>query len=113
MCGVHDTMMQCVWELIMQYDAVLQRSLHGYRLQVAPLREGTVYCEQEACAAWRGCSSLTGRSPLTDREVGEGAAQRLLTRGGHVVAGVEVKGGESGEACQIEQPLVRGVVTVP
>jgi hypothetical protein len=24
---------------------LMQRSLHGYRLQVAPLREGTVYCE--------------------------------------------------------------------
>ena len=46
MCGVYDTTVQCVWELIMQYDAVLQRSSHGYRLQVAPLREGTVYCEQ-------------------------------------------------------------------
>jgi hypothetical protein len=45
-CGVYDTTVQCVWELIMQYDAVLQRSSHGYRLQVAPLREGTVYCEQ-------------------------------------------------------------------
>ena len=45
-CGVYDTTVQCVWELIMQYDAVLQRSLHGYRLQVAHLCEGTVYCEE-------------------------------------------------------------------
>ena len=46
MCGVYDATVQCVRELLMQYDAVLQRSLHGYRLQEAPLREGTVYCEQ-------------------------------------------------------------------
>jgi hypothetical protein len=45
-CGVYDTTVQCVWKLIMLYDAVLQWSLHGCRLQVAPLREGTVYCEQ-------------------------------------------------------------------
>ena len=61
-CGVYDTKIQCVWELIMQYDAVLQRSLHGYRLQVAPLREGTVYCAEETCAEGRHGSSLAGRS---------------------------------------------------
>jgi hypothetical protein len=110
-CRVYDTTVRCVWELIMQYNAVLQRSLHGYRLQVAPLREGTEYCEKEVCADGQLDSGLAGCSPSVDRKVGEGGAQRLLARIGHVGAVLEEHEGESGEASQLAQPLVRDVVT--
>ena len=97
----------CLW-----ITMLLQLSLHTTRFQAAPPREGTAYCEEEACAKGRHGSSLTGCSSFTDREVGEGGAQRLLPHGGHVAAAVEGEGGESGEASQLAQPLVGDVVTV-
>ena len=78
------TIRRCsVWELIMQYDAIAAELT---RLQVAPPREGTVNCEEVACAEGRHSSSLAGCSSSTDREDGKGGAQRLLPRGGHVAA---------------------------
>jgi hypothetical protein len=35
MCGVYDMTERCVWELIMQYDAFSQRSLHRWDVLVA------------------------------------------------------------------------------
>ena len=88
--------------------AQLTRLLHRWLLCVRALCTAS----RQAWAEGRHGSSLADRPSTLDREVGEGGAQRLLARIGHVGEAVEEQGGESGEASQLEQPLVRDVVTV-
>jgi hypothetical protein len=62
---------------------------------------------KEVCADGQHESGLAGRSPSVDREVGEGGAQRLLARIGHVGAAVEVEGGERSKPGHRTQHLCR------
>ena len=94
------TIRRCsVCKLIMQYDAIaaeLTRLDYRWLLRVRPLctaRRRRVL-KGGMAAAWPAAH----HSRFTDREVGEGGAQCLLPRGGHVVAVVEVEVGESGKA---------------
>jgi hypothetical protein len=81
----------------MQYDAIaaeLTRLDYRWLLRVRALCTARRRCVLKGgmAATWPAAQSST------DREVGKGGAQRLLPRGGHVGAVLNVEVGESCEA---------------
>jgi hypothetical protein len=102
------------WCSVRAGHAALWYSSCGYTARLGcPPREALYTVALRVCAEGRHGSSYTvvgeSLSSATNRQVGDGGAQRLLRRGRHVGAVAEVQSGECGEAAQCAQPLVRHV----